>query len=50
MSLVFKAIFFFLKKRETQVWNKKAKAPLVQDWKKTAKNLHEAFYMLDKIP
>lgn len=31
------------------MWNNKAKAPLVQDWKKTTKNLHEAFYILDKI-
>lgn len=31
------------------MWNNKAKAPLVQDWKENAKNLHEAFYVLDKI-
>lgn len=37
------------KEKETQVWNNQAKASLVQDWKKTAKNLHEAFYILDKI-
>lgn len=41
-----KSLFFL---REREVWNKKAEAPLVQDWKKTAKNLHEAFYILDKI-
>lgn len=41
--------FFLKKKRETQVWNIKAKTSLMQDWKKTAKNLHEAFYILDKI-
>lgn len=39
----------YKKKRETQVQNNQAKATLVQDWKKTAENLHEAFYILDKI-